>query len=67
MATISSRLADFTAGLALDAVPAPVAQRAKHLMLDAIGCAFAAREEEFAARIARSVAMMPAAPGRFST
>lgn len=62
MATISSRLADFTAGLALDAVPAPVAQRAKHLMLDAIGCAFAAREEEFAARIARSVAKL-AGPG----
>jgi len=62
MATISSRLADFTAGLGLDAVPAPVAQRAKHLMLDAIGCAFAARREEFAARIARSVAKL-AGPG----
>jgi len=61
-ATISSRLADFTAGLRLDAVPTPVVQRAKHLMLDAIGCAFAARQEEFAARIARSVARL-AGPG----
>jgi 2-methylcitrate dehydratase PrpD len=58
MATISSRLADFAAGLRLDAVPVAVVQRAKHLMLDAIGCAFAAREEEFAARIARSVAKL---------
>lgn len=58
LATISARLADFTAGLGLDAVPAPVVQRAKHLMLDAIGCAFAAREEAFATRIARSVARL---------
>ena len=58
IATVSSRLADFAAGLRLDAVPAPVVQRAEHLMLDAIGCAFAARKEEFAIRIARSVARL---------
>jgi 2-methylcitrate dehydratase PrpD len=55
---ISERLADFTLGLALEAIPARVALRAKHLMLDAIGCAFAARREEFAGRIAGSVARL---------
>ena len=59
---ISERLADFTLGLALDAVPASVVLRAKHLLLDAIGCAFAARREEFAGRIAGSVARL-AGPG----
>ena len=59
---ISERLADFTLGLSLAAIPAGVALRAKHLLLDAIGCAFAAREEEFAARIAASVARL-AGPG----
>jgi len=58
MAAISEHLADFTAGLSLDAVPAPVALRAKHLILDAIGCGFAARKEEFAGRIAASVAKL---------
>jgi 2-methylcitrate dehydratase PrpD len=58
MAAISEQLADFTAGLSLDAVPAPVALRAKHLILDAIGCGFAARKEEFAGRIAASVAKL---------
>ncbi|HUQ74863.1 MAG TPA: MmgE/PrpD family protein [Burkholderiales bacterium] len=59
---ISERLADFTLGLALDAVPASVTLRAKHLLLDAIGCAFAARREEFAGRIAGSVSRL-AGPG----
>jgi 2-methylcitrate dehydratase PrpD len=58
MATISSRLADFTAGLSLGGIPAAVSQRAKHLMLDAIGCGFAACKEEFAGRIANSVARL---------
>ena len=59
---ISERLADFVLGLSLEKIPAAVAQRAKHLMLDAIGCAFAARREEFAGRIAASVARL-AGPG----
>lgn len=59
---ISERLADFTLGLSLDAVPAGVALRAKHLILDAVGCAFAARREEFAGRIAASIARL-AGPG----
>ena len=52
---ISERLADFTAALSLGAVPDAVVLRAKHLLLDAIGCAFAAREQAFAKRIAASV------------
>jgi 2-methylcitrate dehydratase PrpD len=59
---ISERLADFTLGLSLESVPPAVALRAKHLILDAIGCAFAARKQEFAGRIAASVARL-AGPG----
>lgn len=55
---ISERLADFTAALSLGAVPEGVALRAKHLLLDALGCAFAAREEAFAQRMAGSVARL---------
>ena len=55
---ISERLAAFVLGVALERIPASVALRAKHLILDAVGCAFAARREEFAARIAASVARM---------
>ena len=59
---ISERLADFTLGVSLETVPARVALRAQHLLLDAVGCAFAARREEFAGRIAGSVAPL-AGPG----
>jgi 2-methylcitrate dehydratase PrpD len=59
---ISERLADFALGLSLEQIPASVVVRAKHLLLDAIGCAFAARREDFALRIARSVARL-AGPG----
>lgn len=59
---ISEQLADFASGVALDSVPSSVALRAKHLILDAIGCAFAARREDFAGRIAASVARL-AGPG----
>ena len=58
MASISERLADFTARLSLAEVPAAVTLRAKHLILDAIGCGFAARKEGFARRIAASVAKL---------
>ena len=58
MAAISERLADFTARLSLERVPRTVVLRAKHLLLDAIGCAFAAREQEFARRIAASIAKL---------
>lgn len=59
---ISERLADFTLGVSLEQVPASVTLRAKHLLLDAVGCAFAARREEFAGRIAASIARL-AGPG----
>ena len=55
---ISERLAEFTAGLTLRAVPEAVVLRAKHLVLDGLGCALAAREEAFAGRMAASVARL---------
>jgi 2-methylcitrate dehydratase PrpD len=58
MDSISEQLAAFTARLSLAEVPGAVALRAKHLILDAIGCGFAARQEEFAGRIAASVAKL---------
>jgi len=61
-ATISERLGDFAAGFVLGDAPQAVLLRAKHLLLDAIGCAFAAREQDFARRIAGSVAKL-AGPG----
>src|SRR5690625_2503349 len=35
----TGRLADWVAGLCLDDVPPTVAERAKHLLLDGVGCA----------------------------
>jgi 2-methylcitrate dehydratase PrpD len=60
--TISRRIAGFAAGLSAKSIPARVALRARHLVLDAIGCAFAARSQPFAARLAGSVARL-AGPG----
>jgi 2-methylcitrate dehydratase PrpD len=57
---ISEQLGDFAAGL--DRVPARVSLRAKHLVLDAVGCAFAARTQPFAARLVDSLARL-AGPG----
>ncbi|HEY2190372.1 MAG TPA: MmgE/PrpD family protein, partial [Caldimonas sp.] len=50
--TIATRLAAFAHGLRLEQVPPAVSLRARHLMLDAIGCAMAARGEPFAVRLA---------------
>jgi 2-methylcitrate dehydratase PrpD len=61
-ASLAQQLAEFTAGLGRDAIPEPVARRAKHLILDAVGCALAARREAFAERIVQSVARL-AGPG----
>ena len=55
---IAEALADFAARFALEDAPAAVVLRAKHLILDAVGCAFAARREPFAERIAASVARL---------
>jgi 2-methylcitrate dehydratase PrpD len=46
---VSARLADFAAGLSYGAIPEEVRARAKHLILDAVGCALAARRFYFAA------------------
>lgn len=52
---IAGTLAGFTAGLRPEQVPPEVSLRARHLMLDAIGCAMAAVREDFAARFAASL------------
>ena len=46
---ISRRLAEFVAGLEVQRIPAAVRERAKRLMLDAIGCGLAAKRFDFAA------------------
>jgi 2-methylcitrate dehydratase PrpD len=51
-------LAEFTAGLQSAHVPADTRERALHLMLDAIGCALAARREDFALRLAPAIASL---------
>lgn len=52
MLPISETLAGFARQLSLEQVPADVRERAKHLILDAIGCALAARGEAFATTFA---------------
>lgn len=47
--------ADFVHGLKLADVPAATQARALHLMLDAVGCALAARREAFAERLAQAI------------
>jgi 2-methylcitrate dehydratase PrpD len=57
-ATISAKLAGFTAGLELEHVPLRVRERAKHLILDAVGCAFAATKFDFAAPSLRAISAL---------
>ena len=47
---IAQTLAAMVGSLALDAVPPAISLRARHLMLDALGCGLASRREEYAAR-----------------
>ncbi len=47
---VSRILADFAHGLTYDAIPEAVRERAKHLILDAVGIALAAGREPFAER-----------------
>lgn len=56
---IAATLAVFTHKLRLDEVPADVSLRARHLMLDAVGCALAARGEDFALRFENAVHALP--------
>jgi 2-methylcitrate dehydratase PrpD len=60
--TISEGIARFAKDLAFESMPQRVRLRASHLMLDAIGCALAARTQPFAGRLAASVARL-AGPG----
>jgi 2-methylcitrate dehydratase PrpD len=48
--TIAERLATFAAGLRFEAIPDEVRERAKHLILDALGIALASTRHDFARR-----------------
>lgn len=61
--TTAVSLAEFAQGLALAAVPERVQQRALHLMLDAVGCALAARQEDFALKLFPAIASLSDVPG----
>jgi 2-methylcitrate dehydratase PrpD len=54
-ATIAETLAGFVTALAPQQIPTDVSERAAHLLLDAIGCALAARGEVFATTLAKGV------------
>jgi len=56
-------LSEFVHGLQLASVPAATRQRALHLMLDAVGCALAARQEDFALRLAPAIASLSGGDG----
>lgn len=53
---ISHRLAEFVAGLRYEAIPPEVRDRAKRLILDAIGCGLAAKRFDFAAASLHGIA-----------
>jgi len=55
---ISEQLASFTHGLSLQKIPSHIQIRAKYLMLDAIGCGIAAKEEDFAKRLCHSISRL---------
>lgn len=54
-AGISHQLAEFAARLEWSSIPSDVRERAKHLILDAIGCALAAKNFDFAAISLRAI------------
>jgi len=56
---VAATLATFTHRLQLGDVPADASLRARHLMLDAVGCALAARREDFALRFESAVHALP--------
>jgi 2-methylcitrate dehydratase PrpD len=53
-AAVAQLLADFAAGLRTERLPQPVVRHAKLLILDALGVAFGARSENFAASVLRA-------------
>jgi 2-methylcitrate dehydratase PrpD len=52
---IAPALARFGAGLRLEDVPGAVRNRARHLMLDTLGCGLAARDQDYAAQLSAAV------------
>lgn len=58
---ISERLGDFAATLPWSAIPRAVRERAKFLILDAVGCALAAKRFEFARRSVDAIAELAGA------
>lgn len=63
---VATTLAGFVARLRPSQVPPAVSLRARHLMLDAIGCGFAARREPFAASFSASLAELSGPGGSAS-
>jgi len=61
--TIAATLAAFAGNLDLEAVPAAVVERAKHLILDAVGIAHASAGYEFARRSLAAAAELSAGAG----
>ena len=62
---IATTLAGYVRHLQLDQVPSDVRLRAKHLMLDAIGCGLAARRDAFAHNFSEATFALAAdAPGK---
>ncbi|HWA39958.1 MAG TPA: MmgE/PrpD family protein [Burkholderiales bacterium] len=58
--TASATLGAFCASLRWEDIPPPVRDRAKHLILDAVGCGLAARRFDFAAPALRAAAELGA-------
>src|SRR5688572_14967579 len=58
--TIAQQLGGFAAGLTLENIPSQTRQRAKLLLLDAIGVALAAASFEFGRRAVRGLAVLDA-------
>jgi 2-methylcitrate dehydratase PrpD len=62
--TLSTELGSFAAGLHWEDIPVKARERAKHLVLDAIGCGLAARRFDFAAPSLRAAAELGGAGRR---
>ena len=58
MVTVAGQLADYVAGFSLASIPQATRERAKYLMLDAIGIAYASTQYDFAHRIHNGIAAM---------
>ena len=60
---ISARLGAFVAELRAESIPAPVLERARHLILDAVGIAYASTHYEFAHRSLSAVTELSGGAG----